>query len=835
MKNLVFFQFLILIIFYQNAWTQNKLVGKTRDGNTDAHLPFVNIIINDGEVSTISDLEGNFELSTANKINKVTFKKSGYYQLDYKITFGKDREPLKRFLNIKLFKTTKDSIKRKDIYYLGNLQTRQLVDSFLYYRQKNDFQYLKTYSYQKYQKSHVTLHNLDKIKFYGDSLRKIWTDSTQKKKIRKQTLKTHKNLFYFLDYYLFLEEFASKNYFIKPNYKQEKIEAYRQVGFQTPNLLSSFLQQKPLNFYQDKVRICNKEFINPFSTLGAEYYRFSINDTLLAKNSNWVLIEFVPTSDNNLNLLKGFAYLGLEDFALQSLDVELLEQKQKAHIKIKQHYNKVDNKTVPVFLKTTTVFPYKLLDIPIILNQKLQFYNYQFAPEFNKATFKNHSFQLNKNRQDTEEATWLLHRSKIDQISQQTYAHLDTVGKKYKFDRYARIADLLVSKYYPLSNELDLDISQTSLNRHEGFRTGLGISSSPFWSDKYSGNIYLAYGFKDEVLKYGVSGNAKVWGKYQIELDFAFRKDVQEPANTNFYNDYYIKSSQIFRDVLTYRMDRIENVVLAVKAIPYHNLEVSLGLSRNFVSPQYNYSYTHNLGQEDEKVYQSFTTTEFVLEAKYKFKRNINQIRLRNYEFNKAYPNIALQYKRGLSGLLGSNFEYHQFLLEADYIQDWMLYGKTNFSIQAGFIDNDLPYSLLFNGRGSFELGYPLSAEKHFEVMPLYQFLNQRFFNIFIEHNFGRLLYFPRNQWFQPKFSIVQNIGFGSFSGEKTAHQYIIFEDMASGYFETGIVAEDLFRISLFKTANLNLGTGFFVRYGRYNSTDGLENIALKLRANIDF
>lgn len=835
MRNSIFiFQLLLFFVFSQNIFGQNILVGKIQDGNTENNLPFVNIIVNNGEFSAISDLEGNFEIKITSQIRRVSFKKRGYYPVDYKITFTKDRKPLRNFLNIKLYQFKNDSIttEAKEKHHLDSLQTIALIDSILKYQSKNDFETQQSYSYHKYQKSYISLDHFDKVDSYQDFLRKVWTDSTQKKRVRKKALKTHKNLFYFLNYYLFLEETASKNYYMKPNYRQEKVEAYRLSGFQKPHFLSMFLPQRPINFYKDKIQVYQSDFINPFSELGKHSYQFSINDTLFVKDNNWILVEFTPKIAKNTSLLQGFAYLGQHDFALRSIHIDIVGQKQKAGVKIQQHYHTIAGKFVPVLLKTKIIFPRKIIDIPLVLHQQMEFLNYELNPELNKQGFKRYIFELNQNETTQQEATWLLHRSKIDSLSKQTYTHLDTTGQNYKFDRYATISNLLVKKYYPVFDKGDVDISQTSLNRHEGLRLGVGLASSPRWSDRYSGKVYMAYGFKDEAFKYGLSVQAQIWEKYQTKLAFSLRKDVQEPAHTNFYNAYYLKSNQFFRDVLTYRMDRIENTALFFESEPYYNLELRLGIARNFRSPQYNYTYVQNLGLETEKSYQSFTTSEIIIEAKYQLQGNSYQVRQREYKIDKTSPYISLQYKRGLSGFLGGNFEYHQFMMEVNYTKDWLQYGKTNLSLQTGFINNDLPYSLLFNGRGSFAVAYPLSITQHFEVMPLYQFLNNRFLNIFIQHDLDKLLYFPRKQWFQPRFSIVQNVGFGALSGERTAHQNIIFEDMKKGYFETGILAHDLLRISCFKIVNLNIGTGFFVRYGGYNSSHAVENFAVKLRAN---
>ena len=82
---------------------------------------------------------------------------------------------------------------------------------------------------------------------------------------------------------------------------------------------------------------------------------------------------------------------------------------------------------------------------------------------------------------------------------------------------------------------------------------------------------------------------------------------------------------------------------------------------------------------------------------------------------------------------------------------------------------------------------------------------------------------------------LIMHIGFGNFTGDSDAHQGIDFKTMAKGYFETGLLFDNLIHFSIYKIGDLNIGTGFYIRYGAYNHPTFLDNIAFRLRTNFRF
>ena len=116
--------------------------------------------------------------------------------------------------------------------------------------------------------------------------------------------------------------------------------------------------------------------------------------------------------------------------------------------------------------------------------------------------------------------------------------------------------------------------------------------------------------------------------------------------------------------------------------------------------------------------------------------------------------------------------------------------------------------------------------------MGLYEFVGDRFANLFIYHNFGTLLF--RTQKFRPDVIVAQGIGW---SGLSHPHQHLDIElnTLEKGYFESGIALDNLIRINVLNFAQIGLGAGVFYRYGTYHLAKEIDNYSFKFRAGFIF
>ena len=92
-----------------------------------------------------------------------------------------------------------------------------------------------------------------------------------------------------------------------------------------------------------------------------------------------------------------------------------------------------------------------------------------------------------------------------------------------------------------------------------------------------------------------------------------------------------------------------------------------------------------------------------------------------------------------------------------------------------------------------------------------YEFLSDRFVNFYFRQDFGSLLL--KTKKFHPEISLVHNIAFGSLASPEL-HQGIEFKTLEKGFFEGGIVVDNILRFNYMNMGYLGLGVGVYYRYG---------------------
>jgi hypothetical protein len=117
---------------------------------------------------------------------------------------------------------------------------------------------------------------------------------------------------------------------------------------------------------------------------------------------------------------------------------------------------------------------------------------------------------------------------------------------------------------------------------------------------------------------------------------------------------------------------------------------------------------------------------------------------------------------------------------------------------------------------------FTLEAEQSFGTMRLNEFLSDRFMSFFIKQDFGKLLFKPRGK-FQPEVALIQNLGFGRLKNSGP-HENITYNTMEKGYFEAGLLINNILRVQLFR-----YGIGVLYRYGPYAFDKTIDNFAFKL------
>jgi hypothetical protein len=102
------------------------------------------------------------------------------------------------------------------------------------------------------------------------------------------------------------------------------------------------------------------------------------------------------------------------------------------------------------------------------------------------------------------------------------------------------------------------------------------------------------------------------------------------------------------------------------------------------------------------------------------------------------YPIAELRYSKGWSGVLNSNYDYHKINFRVNGYKKIAPWGSIDYSVYAGKIFGTLPYMLLDVAPGNEIYYYNKYA---FNLMARYEYINDRYAGLSLEHNIGSGLF----------------------------------------------------------------------------------------------
>ena len=248
-------------------------------------------------------------------------------------------------------------------------------------------------------------------------------------------------------------------------------------------------------------------------------------------------------------------------------------------------------------------------------------------------------------------------------------------------------------------------------------------------------------------------------------------------------------------------------------------------LNQSKITPLNNYAFN-----SPDYSSSPFHHTSASIKLRYAYGERLLQTPFQKISLGTKFPVLTLQYTRGFEDVLGGDFNYQK--IEARIEQNVFLknFGKTTYRLQAGYIDQVIPRSLLFTGEGSYDDDFPIVVENTFQTMLPYEFLSDRYIDVFLSHNFGSLLF--KSGKFNPEIILHHNTGWGGLSDKYTLYNFKTKEDI---YLESGLELARVLKFNYLDLGYITFGAGAFYRYGSYELESFNDNIAFKLNIGFSF
>lgn len=791
------------------------VTGRVFHANTHEPLPFVSVTIKNTPNGVLSKEDGCFKLTVVSPETELIFSSIGYFS---KIVKAKDANEV-------LLVEKETQLGEVTIRFVN--PAHRIIEAAIQNKPFNDPEQLASFRYEAYHKSIVTAEM--------DSLN---LDKKLGKRLKNNDL--------------FVNESYSVRQFARPNLSKETITASRTSGTKSTlfSSLTPLLQQ--FGFYRDYIQFQGRRlqeqvvFVNPLAAGTLKRYDFTLRDTLIMQVSDTTfVIDFEPLKGKNFNGLKGTLHLHAGDFALQYLEAEPAET-SLLHFRLEQVYEKIATKNSNLVRWFPTELSVEwLLSEFKIGGQQLRFnirsslkkiqLNIPIAPtDFDENTLKIKPDAIYK-----DEHFWKTHRADSLSVREKnTYRYHQSLSLGQKFIQTATInaSEWFLSGVVPLNKYVDLSIQNLfDANVYEGFRPTLNLLTTESFSKFVRFDAKAGYGFGDKAFKYEGRVRFTLDEKSKMRLSVLYRSDISEPANVQFFIWNF---PQIPYELLrTFQISRADSLrqlkaELSMRVLRYGTL--SFSFTDEIRKPTYTYKFHSPMHDPLNPLMGDFHTTELGIGFRYAFGEQFSQIGRGAIITTPPSPTFSVHVAQGVLYFPEGKTSYTKLNTRFEYNLKTPDLGETFVNFSAGKTWGDVPYPYLYNGRGSRANQNLIWVANHFQTMGLYEFTSDQYATLFLTHNFGNLLAKPSTKWFRPEPSVFQGISFGNLQNPK-AHEGIELKTLKKGYFETGLMVDNLYRQRFFNLFYVGAGIGVFRRWGANQLPNRTDNWAYRLVWNVAF
>ena len=733
--------FILFVFFSFLSQAQTKVGGKVID-EFDEPIPFANVIFKNSKEGVITDENGNFYFES---------KENYSFLVVSFIGFEKKEVPLKPGLNTNLKIVLKEGTQLKEIVvYSGKTSKKDnpaldILRKIWERRRKNGLKMFKQYEYDKYEKVEFDLNTIDSA-FMNSKMFKgmeFVFDQIDTSNISGKT---------FLP--IFINETLSKMYGDNEDNKyKEIIQANKNSGFSSGDGVNTFIKDLYADYdiYDNYLKFFDKDFVSPLSRTGINVYNYVLNDSMFIDDKWCYNIVYYPRRKNELTF-KGDFWVNDSTFAIKKINLEASKSANINWVKeiyIEQEYDVLN-------------------DSVFLLKRDYMMSDFSFSKKeeskgvYGKRTTlaKNHQFDIKKeDKFYKEEVNYydnkVFNRSKeyweenrfeaLNKNEAGIYKMLDTLKEVPRFKRIYNLASILGSGYIEIPKwKMDFGpiFSTFGYNDVEGIRTRIGGRTYFGSNDPWRIQGYLAYGFKDDKVKYGISGKWMVNKKKRIILSAGNRRDVEQiGVSLTTSNDVLgrsFASSSLLSNGTNNKLTSVNLTTLGFEIEPVKNITFQTNFSyRTLESASDEFSLNYYTDDSQTTTESKVKQSEINFVAEFTPKRRTVGYGVERLLVDNNYARIFLSYSQGFKGVMNSDFDYQK--LQFYYRQPVLVggFGRLFTTIELGKTFGQIPLGLMgvIPGNQSYFI-----IDNTYNLLDYYDFVADEYASLHFEHHFnGRL------------------------------------------------------------------------------------------------
>nr|WP_262921338.1 DUF5686 and carboxypeptidase-like regulatory domain-containing protein [Maribellus maritimus] len=697
--------------------------GKITDAGTGEPIPYANIIFKGTYIGTMSDVNGNYQITTAKPTGEIDVSAIGYK---------------KQSASIKMNESNKiDFALEEEVVELGeikilpgenpaNVLLRKIVDN----KDRNNPDNFPSWNSQIYSKIEFDIKNvksslkdkklLEQFAFVFD-----YIDSME---IQGKT---------FLP--VFFNETVSNFYHDAENKKdREEIIANKASGM-TIDMFSQFTGKmyEDVNIYENYITFSDIGLISPVNNLGLQFYKYYLLDSAQVNGSKIYEVSFKPKLPQE-PVFKGKFWVEDGSFALSKLEMQLSEKANVNfvnNLQYKIEFEKTDSTWTPrnesIIADVDLQKDKNSKHLGIIVRKNNIYEHFKFGPVAEKVEVLKEPITVTDGVMDKGDDYWEKMRPvELQRRESDIYEMVDSVVNLPIYNTAQEIIHTLYYGYVDLGKiELGPYYYMYSKNKVEGNRFRFGARTTYDFDTHFRFNAYGAYGMFDDKFKYGGGVEYFFSVKPLNIISLQAKHDVEMLGKS----DNAFMEENFMTTLLSKRLNSKLNMTDRIDFLAKH--EWRLGVSSEFGVSYAKFNsapYVPFLNQSGKEV-PYLKSGELKLGVRYAPGEDIVQDDFDRSSFANYDPTFMLSATKGIKGFLGGDYNYWK--VNAGF-SDRIKINPIGFSVvylQAGKIWGDVPFPFLKIHEGNETYAYDTYA---FNMMNYQEFISDTYASIFWEHHF---------------------------------------------------------------------------------------------------
>jgi hypothetical protein len=751
--------FILIFLPFRIFSQQNTVIdGSVIDATTGEELPFVNIVFQGKNIGTSTDLKGDFHLETLWASTEINISFLGYQSQILKVETGKKNKytillvPDALSLEEAIVRPKRVRYRKKDNPAVALMQ--KVIEN----KKRNRIEAHDYYEYESYEKLEFALDN-------------IKPDLKEKKALR--------NFQFMFDYVdtselngkpylpIFIKETISDRYYRKsPETSREIIKAtkmsasdkyFDQAG------VSSYLDLlfNNVDIYNNDIEMLNQHFVSPLSNIANTFYKFYLLDTVDIDGIKCHNITFLPHNSADWGF-NGNIYITTDStYAVKKINLKVLKKINMNFIddlSLVQEFTKVDE---------TWVLSKNEIDIDFSLFDNTQgFYgkrtviykNFIFDKPRPNNDYKGVERKIYLSDFDTKTSEfWQQARHEpLNKNEQGIYNMLDTLNNVKQFRNFMNVLMILSTGYVEFKKfDFGPVNAMYSYNKIEGNRFRAGGKTNANLHPHIFFETFLAYGTKDEKLKYlgalTYSFNKKKYHQWEfpmnmLSLSYEYNTEILgQELNYSTGDNFLFSFNRGSVDKMVYsRKIRLNYDFEAGGGwgfkTAFSNIEQKAAGSLVYE----NFDSNSNLQRIDK-----LGISEFNINIRFAPNEQFYQSKHYRATMTKKEPVLTLSHTAGIKNILGSDYNYHKTVFSAQK-RFWISsFGFIDAFVRAGKVWGTVPYPLLFIHNANQTYAYHTQS---YNMMNFFEFVSDKYAEINLAYNlqgflFNRIPLLKKTKW----------------------------------------------------------------------------------------